>query len=223
MLGRAPRPGQAKTRLIPALGPRGAARAHARLLTHVAGVTRAWCAAGPGRLFRLWCTPDLRHPLFRTLARPEELRVQSHGDLGRRLARVAEEGLVESRAVFLVGGDCVSLTASLLDEALAMLERHPAVLAPAADGGYVLLGLTRLAKALFRDMPWGGPEVAAVTRERLRSLGWSWGELPVQWDVDGPDDWARFLRNVSRATDSERAIPRETGGHDTEQDIDFSG
>lgn len=194
LLGRAPLAGQAKTRLIPALGAEGAARAQAALLTHTARVCRAWCDAAPHRRFRLWCAPDCGHPLFAELAAPDQLRPQPEGDLGARLAAIAAVGLSEGEGVFLVGGDAVSLTPDALERAEALLRDHDAALAPARDGGYVLLGLRgRLAAALFQEMPWGSDRVAAMTRERLAALGWSWGEIPGQWDVDLPGDWERFL------------------------------
>lgn len=80
-------------------------------------------------------------------------------------------------------------------------EGSDVVLGPAADGGYVLIGLTRLAPELFSDMIWGEDSVLAVTRERLRRRRWHWSELPVRADVDRPadlvllaDEWLRDLR-----------------------------
>jgi hypothetical protein len=73
------------------------------------------------------------------------------------------------------------------------LKEHEAVLGPAQDGGYVLLGLKRAVGGLFRDMPWGGDRVAAITRDRMAAGGWKWAELPILWDLDRPDDLERML------------------------------
>ncbi|MBF0272380.1 MAG: TIGR04282 family arsenosugar biosynthesis glycosyltransferase [Magnetococcales bacterium] len=195
LLGRAPEPGCAKTRLIPALGVEGAALAHAVLLTHVATQARRWCvSAGSGVLFRLWGTPDCSAPLFSLLAHPDERNIQPPGDFGERLAHIARSGLAEADAVMLLGGDAVSLDSSTLEQAAEVLSRHPAVLIPAADGGYVLLGLRRFAPELFDAIPWGSDRVAEATRQALRALDWSWEELPGHWDVDLPEDWERFRR-----------------------------
>jgi glycosyltransferase A (GT-A) superfamily protein (DUF2064 family) len=71
-----------------------------------------------------------------------------------------------------------------------------AVLGPAEDGGYVLLGLRREAlralPALFSEMPWGGGQVAAITRQRLRDAGLVWTELISLADIDEPEDLARL-------------------------------
>ncbi|MBF0191390.1 MAG: TIGR04282 family arsenosugar biosynthesis glycosyltransferase [Magnetococcales bacterium] len=195
MLGRAPEPGCVKTRLIPALGVEGAARAHAVLLTHVATQARRWCAGtGSGALFRLWGSPDCSAPLFSVLAPVHEHRVQPPGGLGERLAHIARCGLAEAEAVLLLGGDAVTLDPLTLEQAAQALSRHPAVLIPAEDGGYVLLGLRRFAPELFDAIPWGSGRVAAATRRALRALDWSWEELPGHWDVDLPEDWERFRR-----------------------------
>lgn len=193
LLGRVPEPGDSKTRLIPLLGAKGAAQAHAELLTHVAGVSRSWCAQKPDqRLFRLWVTPHLLDPLFVRLAGPEQLRRQPDGDLGARLDRIAQSGLAEAEAVLLIGGDAVSLDLLALNRVEEILTHHPAVMVPARDGGYVLLGLRRHAPELFADLPWGSSRVAEVTRRILHRLHWSWDEIPGHWDVDRPEDWERF-------------------------------
>ena len=69
-----------------------------------------------------------------------------------------------------------------------------AVLGPAEDGGYVLLGLKRWHELLFEGHAWGGDTVADTTREALRLIGWRWRELPVLWDLDRPDDLTQFLK-----------------------------
>ncbi len=184
--------GQAKTRQKPALGSEGAARAQRRLLGWVTDMGQHWCAATPSRQFRLWCAPDSQHPFFATLTAPSALRDQPSGNLGARLAHIAEKESRNRTAVLLLGGDGVSINAKTLDQAETALEKHPAVLAPAEDGGYVLLGLRQPKEAVFRDIPWGGKQVASITRQRLTELGWSWAELDEQWDVDTIADWNRF-------------------------------
>ena len=42
-----------------------------------------------------------------------------------------------------------------------MLATHDAVLTPAEDGGYVLIGLTRTDPRMFEDIEWGGDQVLA--------------------------------------------------------------
>jgi uncharacterized protein len=78
------------------------------------------------------------------------------------------------------------------------------VFAPCEDGGYALIGLTRVAAKLFDGVAWSTGNVMAQTRARLQQLGWTWRELETLWDVDRPADYARLvdsgLLNDKRAT-----------------------
>jgi rSAM/selenodomain-associated transferase 1 len=142
----------------------------------------------------LRCAPDTSHPLFKDLSRTHglALRPQTGGDLGDRLWSASVECLRGAGSVVLVGADCPSLDGHYVRSALEALARVDAVLGPAEDGGYVLLGLKQAAPGLFSGIPWGTGEVAAITRERMTSLGWSWAELPTLWDLDRPEDLVRL-------------------------------
>ncbi len=100
--------------------------------------------------------------------------------------------LGKGTATLLIGTDCPALTGKHLRAAASALADHDAVLIPAEDGGYVLIGLTHAVPELFTDMPWGSAGVAAETRARLAHLGLRWRELDALWDVDRPEDLARL-------------------------------
>jgi uncharacterized protein len=190
IFAKAPIPGQVKTRLIPVLGPAGAAELACALLERL--VRRlAHARLAP---LELWCSPDTEHPLFRALAESADvaLRTQQGEDLGERLSTAAEDALGRAGTVLLVGADIPELDADYCASAFAVLEDSDAVLGPAEDGGYVLLGLKAPAPILFGDMPWGGDRVAAITRRRIASLGWRCTELATLWDLDRPEDLMRY-------------------------------
>jgi rSAM/selenodomain-associated transferase 1 len=190
IFAKAPVPGQVKTRLIPTLTPRMAAKLHGRLVRET--VARL---AGAGLApIELWCSPDTLHPLFLELARTYGLSLhrQEGADLGERMSEAFANALTRGGEVVLLGTDCPSLDGAYVSAALAALEGSDAVLGPAEDGGYVLLGLKRSAPEIFLNMPWGTARVAALTRERLASLGWKWAELPALWDLDRPQDLERY-------------------------------
>jgi glycosyltransferase A (GT-A) superfamily protein (DUF2064 family) len=90
--------------------------------------------------------------------------------------------------VLLIGSDCPELDADRLRTAAAHLETHDAVIHPARDGGYVLLGLTRFDPLLFSDIAWSTGSVAATTIARIRALGWSLHIGETLRDVDEPED-----------------------------------
>ena len=98
--------------------------------------------------------------------------------------------------MLLIGSDCPALTSEHLRTAADILrDRAPAVVIPAEDGGYALIGVRTPEPALFSDMPWSTPVVMNETRRRLRTLGLTWQEPVTLWDVDLPQDLER-LRTI---------------------------
>lgn len=190
IFAKAPDPGRVKTRLIPALGPQGAANLHVRLLKDTVSRLTALRTAPT----ELWCTPDSDQAPFPDLAHRYRLRLfrQRGADLGERMHHAAVDALFRGDKLVLVGTDCPSLDGAYVERALLSLEGHDVALGPAQDGGYVLLGLKRAPGALFRDIPWGSDRVAEITRGRMAALGWKWAELPILWDVDRPEDLIRL-------------------------------
>ncbi len=184
-------PGYVKTRLIPALGAEGAALLYMRLLQQSVELVMA-ADLSP---VQLWSAPDSTHAFFQQLASQYDLRLcdQSGADLGERMCGAADRALKESDAVLLIGADCPLLSAAHLAQALQwLMDGEDAVLGPAEDGGYVLLGLRQNSAALFEDMSWGGDQVLEITRRRLAGLGWHWQELEPLWDIDRPVDLERW-------------------------------
>jgi rSAM/selenodomain-associated transferase 1 len=190
VLAKAPIAGFAKTRLISALGPAGAARLHRRLAARTV-VTAVSAALGQ---VTIWAAPDTSHRFFRALSwrYGVKARSQPSGDLGRRmLAAFAHEP--EGTLLLVIGTDCPPLTASHLHAAAdALRAGHDATFLAAEDGGYVLIGLRRAIPELFRDIAWGTDRVMAQTRGRMRELGLKWHEGEVLWDVDRPEDLHRL-------------------------------
>ena len=194
VFAKAPVPGLVKTRLAGTLGPCGAAELYQRLLrrTLTIAVTARLCPA------ELWCAPDARHGFFTACRRDYgvRLRRQCDGDLGRRMNHALNRILASHPYAVLIGGDCVSLGAAELRQAFACLAAGTdAVLGPAADGGYLLVGLRRPGPSLFQSIAWSTPAVLETTRRRLWRAGLVWAELPAGWDVDTPADLRRLRRS----------------------------
>lgn len=194
---RAPVPGHAKTRLIPELGAGGAAALHAQLAERA---VRIAVAAGIGPV-TVWCTPDTHHIFFQNLARklPVKLAVQKGESLGHRMLQATQTALRTAEAIILMGSDCPVLTTGYLHDAVHGLDEHDAVVGPAEDGGYVLLGLKRAPPEVFADMLWGSHEVMEGTRRRFTALHWRWLELVTLYDVDTAGDLARWRREIVHA------------------------
>jgi rSAM/selenodomain-associated transferase 1 len=142
----------------------------------------------------LYCAPGTESEFFRKMKRRFGVRLvtQGRGNLGDRMYRA----LRRHSCAILIGSDCPALRPSdLRAAARALRGGADAVLAPAEDGGYVLIGLRRVSRRLFDGIPWGGAQVLARTRRRLTALHWRWQELRTLWDVDRPEDVARLRRS----------------------------
>ncbi|GAA4649236.1 TIGR04282 family arsenosugar biosynthesis glycosyltransferase [Kistimonas scapharcae] len=186
LFAKPPLPGRVKTRLIPAVGEDGACSAHSSLLCRVGQQLVQWQLAP----LQLWAGIDGSFPaLFDSWS----YQLQSEGNLGERMAHAAKMTLAgEVQKVLFLGSDCPVLTRDYLKWAMAALETSDVVLGPAEDGGYVLLGMRRFIPAVFERIDWGTGQVLAQTRDRLREMKASWQELDTLWDVDRPEDLARY-------------------------------
>ncbi len=188
VLAKAPVPGLAKTRLIAALGPRGAARLQRELTLRT---LKTAAAAGLGRV-TLWCAPDTRHRFFRALYESAgvDCLAQPGGELGEKMHAAFVRHCAQG-PLLLVGTDCPALTPEHLRAAARVLcDGFDAVFHPAEDGGYVLVGLRRPQPKLFSGMRWGTSEVMKQTRARTTGLRVK--ELEILWDVDVPADLQRL-------------------------------
>ncbi len=198
---RFPVPGQVKTRLIPALGSIEAARVHRRMTEYALKTVRsirrkseyndieiAVCYAGARRRdFRAWLGRDIQY-----------IR-QSAGDIGSRMLRGFQSAFRRgAQHVLTVGSDIPDLSPEILEKALIGLQNHDAVLGPATDGGYYLIGMKYHHPELFGNMGWGSGCVCDRTRAAVRNLGLTLLELPVLLDIDRPEDLAS-LRNDTRS------------------------
>ena len=192
IFAKAPVAGLAKTRLIPALGPRGAAQLAERLLEHTLQLTMAL----PVEHLELCVSPSAQHPAFEHARKSAlgrlHITLQGEGDLGERMHRALSRVLSSHRRALLIGTDAPSLNTALLGQAIQALNSHPAVFIPALDGGYALVGLTRRAPELFEGMTWSTPQVMQNTRARASSIGLPWVELLPVADIDEPADLAHL-------------------------------
>ena len=193
VFARAPEPGRVKTRLAPLLGAEGAARLQARM---VARTLKTALVAGFDHV-ELHCSPGIENIFFREMQRRfgVVLRSQGRGDIGERMYRAFVHTLRRHPYAVLIGSDCPALRASDLRAAARALNAGAdAVLSPAEDGGYPLIGLRRVSRRLFEGVSWGSDRVLEQTRRRLARLGWRWKELRTLWDVDRPEDVVRLKR-----------------------------
>ncbi len=193
IFSRFPIPGQAKTRLIPALGSKGAARLHRRMTEHAVTMARSVLGKKPGtdtdiavcytgasrKHFRSWLGDDVKY-----ISQPG-------GDLGTRMQQAFKTALQGDRqAAIIFGTDVPGITSDILLLAGSSLDDHDIVIGPATDGGYYLLGMKMVYPELFVNIDWGTKRVYSQTRKIIQDLGLLAAELPLLSDVDRPDDLA---------------------------------
>ena len=188
---KAPVAGRVKTRLMTKLSAEQAMQVHIELAqkTLQLATHRHLCPV------QLWCTPTTDHVFFTASAQTYRITLmQQQGvDLGERMNNAFCRTLDSYSRAVIIGCDCPSLTEQDLEAALTALNQtSQCVLAPAEDGGYVLIGLNQPQPELFDNMPWGTERVLEQTRVRIKNTHLRHQELKRQWDVDTPEDLVRY-------------------------------
>ncbi|HEY9162341.1 MAG TPA: TIGR04283 family arsenosugar biosynthesis glycosyltransferase [Desulfomonilia bacterium] len=195
IFSRCPVPGKVKTRLIPLLGPDGAARLQRDMAAwlikrlepllpdvNVRVYTDACGSCGIQSIF----SPDL------------QVRIQVPGDIGRKMSAAFSEAFDEGfERVVLIGSDCPFITPDNIRHSFLKLEACDCVLGPAYDGGYYLIGLKRLCPDIFKDISWGGDTVLEQSLMKAHAHGMSTALLERLHDIDRPQDvelWKNLLR-----------------------------
>ena len=188
LFARHPEAGQVKTRLARITSPEWAARVAGAFLSDSLGRL----ASVNARCF-LVLTPDdsvtASDAVFPRVP-------QGPGDLGERLDRFVSRHVADGPVV-VIGTDSPTLPLQFIEDAFDELQSADAVLGPATDGGYYLIGCRRHLPILFENIEWGGPHVLAQTVEQLRGLDVRLALLPPWYDVDTLDDWHAFVGHVA--------------------------
>lgn len=205
LFAKRPDPGRVKTRLEATLGRAGALSFYRALLGDALDRLVQWREAGLDVevcLDRVWTPNEETHAAIPRTS-------QGPGDLGARLLRAMlrcqEDG---ARATLVLGADAPTLPGEIVERALGALRSGAdAVVAPADDGGYVLVGGTRAVPELFREVPWGGPGVLAMTRRRARRAGVELAEVDGWYDVDDASSLERLRTDLAIASFA-RLAPR---------------
>jgi len=186
IFAREPVPGQVKTRLIPALGIEKATELYGSLLYYtINNVITA--ALSP---VNLYITPESRTTYFAQMSNADQFKisVQVGHDLGARMYNALASGLEQYSKVILIGTDCPFLNKDDFKQAITALDAHDMVFSPAKDGGYVLVGATKVIPDIFNNIEWGTENVMKQSRTALSCNNFTWQELAEQCDIDVKDD-----------------------------------
>jgi rSAM/selenodomain-associated transferase 1 len=181
-----PAPGKSKTRLSPPLRPEECASISSCFIQDLSRTIGLLAEDGDVTGTALY-TPRGSEAALRTLL-PScfELAPQCDGDFGERLLQGTSDLLDAGHAgAILVNSDSPTLPLPILRAAVdALKQGDNVVLSPAFDGGYTLVGLSKLHHRLFADIPWSTDAVYRLTLDRAREIGLPVVNVPPWYDVD---------------------------------------
>lgn len=152
----------------------------------------------------LYTTKSNSNQFFHSYQNQFHLRNQRGADLGMRMYHAFREVYHQGfRSMVIIGTDCLLISSNDIDKAFKKLDHYDAVLGPANDGGYYLLGLNRPYKPLFQYIPWGTSGVLSASRKKLSMADKSLFLLSQKIDIDTHED----LQNCLKSPDFLEAAP----------------
>lgn len=185
LFAKQPIPGRVKTRLAPATSPEWAAALGEAFLLDALDS----CQSFAGRRVLVFDPPEAQEYFDRITVGRYALVPQASGDLGARLvALMQSEFAGGSAAVVVAGTDSPTLPMARILQAVDELKRADVVLGPTMDGGYYLVGCTRLLPELFTGIAWSTNRVFGDTVAQVAETGSKLALLPPWYDVDTLDD-----------------------------------
>lgn len=120
---------------------------------------------------------------------------QIESDLGGRMQNAFEQLFDKGyERIVIIGSDCYELTQGIIEQAFELLNTSEAVIGPAKDGGYYLLGLRKMIPQLFSDVAWSTDEVFSATVKTLGKLNFSFSTTPILSDIDTIEDLTPELK-----------------------------
>lgn len=190
-----PEPGKVKTRLAEVIGGQRAAEIYSSMAERI--VTQL--SACPEYRTVLQYHPAEKENEIRDWlgTANSELRAQSGESLGDKLSNAFETVFSEdTERALVIGTDCIDIKVDHLKEAFSFLDDYDAVIGPARDGGYYLLGLRAYDSRIFGKIDWSTGLVLSQTIERLNSLSLSYIFLEELIDIDTASDLERFCHEI---------------------------
>lgn len=179
-----PIPGEVKTRLAASLGGAPAAALAGAFLADT------WTLVTS----RKWADPIIASTgmIPPGIAPGATVWMQGEGTLDERIERVMTYALSRRRGAIALGADSPGLPVEVLDEAAARVARGEAVIGPADDGGFYLLGLPRFPPGMLAGVPWSSELTCGEVLRRLGDHGMNTAMLPRWFDVDRGEDLPRL-------------------------------
>lgn len=159
---RNPELGKVKSRLAQGIGEENALEIYKKLLEHTRDVT-----AQVDCIRRVGYSVQVRSNDVWTEGRFEKFK-QEGSDLGERMENAFKQAFkLGHDKVIIIGSDLYDLRPQHIKKAFEALDQNDAVIGPAHDGGYYLLGMKTLIPSVFKNKNWGTETVLADTLTSL--------------------------------------------------------
>jgi rSAM/selenodomain-associated transferase 1 len=184
-----PELGRSKTRLAKAVGNENALKVYIELLEHTYLISKQlktdkYLFYDKVTANKMPWGDDIYHT---------EYQVES--DLGGRMNNAFEQLFAKGyERLVIIGSDCYELTQDIIEQAFELLNTSDAVIGPAKDGGYYLLGLRKMIPQLFSDVAWSTDEVFSATVKTLENLNLTYSTTPILSDIDTFEDLTPELK-----------------------------
>lgn len=161
--------------------------------------------------FRICFSPEDSHGKFTEWLGRRYCYIPQHGaDLGQKMKNALLQAFRQdfSRAV-IIGSDIPDLPGEIISKAFLSLRTHDAVIGPASDGGYYLIGFNcgKFVPEAFDGIQWSSDTVFRETLSKLDGAGIEACKLPEWRDVDTFADLkSMFLRSRHKEFSSSRTM-----------------
>jgi rSAM/selenodomain-associated transferase 2/rSAM/selenodomain-associated transferase 1 len=209
---RFPEPGKTKTRLIPVLGAKGAARLQRQMTEHIIA-TAAKLSKRPGLTIEVHHEGGNTDLMEEWLGSQFAYRPQGAGNIGWRMRKAFEDAFQDEIATaVIVGSDIPEISTHIIQQAFEGLQKNDLVLGPARDGGYYLIGMKNTIpaetyKRLFDDINWGSGNVLSQTLQTAKESELRFILLEPLGDVDSPVDlhiWREVKKTVAKPSSAQK-------------------
>ena len=211
VMAKAPREGEVKTRLWGAINPEEARRLYVAFLSDTFALMEEVVEERENLTVALCYTPDGEEEAFEEVEREGSLMIPQRGaDLGERLTNCfADLFALGFESVVVIGADSPTLPGEHIFDAFECFETvDDVVIGPAEDGGYYLIGMRKLHKRIFEDIPWGEAGVLDATVERAKEAELDLVLLSEWYDVDTPADFERLKHDLEEYKDAAKFTRR---------------
>ncbi|MGE0128575.1 MAG: TIGR04282 family arsenosugar biosynthesis glycosyltransferase [Blastocatellales bacterium] len=211
VMAKAPREGEVKTRLFGALSPEEARRLYVAFLGDTFALMEEVMEERENLTLALCYTPEGEEEAFEEVEREGSLMLPQRGDnLGERLTNCfADLFALGFESVAVIGADSPTLPGEYVFDAFDCFETDDdVVIGPTEDGGYYLVGMRKLHRRIFEEVPWGEANALDATINRAKEAELDLTLLPEWYDVDTPEDLERLKRELDENKDAAKITRR---------------